>query len=430
MKKIFTILAMFIATTGMLRAVDLPLDFESAPGDYAFNDFDGGETTVISNPQSSGINTSSQVAQMIKNAGQTWGGSLITLDNPIDFSTNKTFKVKVFSPKAGAKLLLKVENLNDSGVNFEKEVATTKANEWEELTFDFSLINTGNSYQKVVFIFDLGTMGDGSADFTYLFDDVRLVNEPTGLDQIDLPVDFESSATDYTLTDFGGNSTELGVDPENANNTVAVSTKTAGAQTWAGTTISTPYGFASPIPFTADNTMMTVMVYSPSAGIPVRFKVEDSNDNTLTAETEVTTTVANQWEKLVFDLSNVVNGTMAFDINTNYDKASIFFDFGTTPASDEIFYWDDVMMSVPTATVSVESGDVNIYVSKRNLLIANVADYVGGLIEVYDISGKKVCVENISENRESINLKANGIFIVRIFDADKGFVNATKVIVH
>ena len=74
----------------------------------------------------------------------------------------------------GAKLLLKVENLTNGGISFEKEVATTTANAWEELTFDFSAINTGLSYQKVVLIFDLGTMGDGSANFTYLFDDITL----------------------------------------------------------------------------------------------------------------------------------------------------------------------------------------------------------------------------------------------------------------
>ena len=68
---------------------------------------------------------------------------------------------------------LKVENLTNGGISYEKEIATTTANAWEELTFDFTPINTANSYQKVVLIFDLGTMGDGSANFTYLFDDIR-----------------------------------------------------------------------------------------------------------------------------------------------------------------------------------------------------------------------------------------------------------------
>jgi len=104
----------------------------------------------------------------------SWGGSYITLDSRIDFSTKKTFKVKVYSPRVGAKLFLKVENLTDGNVSFDKEVATTVANAWEELTFDYSAISTTNSYQKIVLIFDLGTVGDGSANFTYYFDDIKL----------------------------------------------------------------------------------------------------------------------------------------------------------------------------------------------------------------------------------------------------------------
>ena len=154
----------------------LPLDFESASLDYAFTDFDGGTVTIIDNPQPSGIDVSAKVAQMVKNAGQTWGGSYITLDNPIDFSAGKTFKMKVFSPRVGAKVLLKVENLTDSGISYEQEVSTTVANEWEELTFDYSGIDDTQSYQKIVLIFDNGTMGDGSADFTFLFDDIALTN--------------------------------------------------------------------------------------------------------------------------------------------------------------------------------------------------------------------------------------------------------------
>ncbi|MEP6713700.1 MAG: hypothetical protein ABJA37_14835, partial [Ferruginibacter sp.] len=83
-------------------------------------------------------------------------------------------KVKVFSPRVGAKLLLKVENLTNGGISYEKEVTTTTANTWETLTFDYSAIDASKSYQKVVLIFDLGTVGDGSANFTYLFDDITL----------------------------------------------------------------------------------------------------------------------------------------------------------------------------------------------------------------------------------------------------------------
>jgi hypothetical protein len=167
----------FYFESGTQVTPTLPLDFESSTIDYKWNDFDGGAVTVIANPQSSGINTSAKVAQMVKGAGQTWAGSWMALDAPVDFSASRTFTMKVFSPKAGTKVLLKVENMTNGAISYEKEALTTVGNEWEEVTFDFSEINTSESYQKLVIIFELGTMGDGSADFTYLFDDIELTNK-------------------------------------------------------------------------------------------------------------------------------------------------------------------------------------------------------------------------------------------------------------
>ena len=160
--------------SNLVTGIALPLDFENGGLTYTFTNFDGGNTTVISNSQSGGINTSSKVAKMVKSAGQVWGGSWIALAAPINFSASRTFKMKVFSPRVGAKVLLKVENLTNGGISFEKEVSTTFSNAWEELSFDFNAINTANSYQKIVVIFDLGSMGDGTANYTFLFDDIKL----------------------------------------------------------------------------------------------------------------------------------------------------------------------------------------------------------------------------------------------------------------
>jgi hypothetical protein len=172
MKIICVLCVLIFATYVTANAADLPLTFES--GTFDITNFDGGVLTVEDNTQKSGINTSNKVSQMVKNDWQTWGGSYITLDNNIDFNSGNTFRVKVFSPRAGAKLLLKVENVTDNQIFYEKEESTTKANEWEELTFDFSGINKSNSYRKIIFIFDNGTNGDGSANFTFLLDDIVL----------------------------------------------------------------------------------------------------------------------------------------------------------------------------------------------------------------------------------------------------------------
>jgi hypothetical protein len=318
----------------------LPLTFESATLVYNFGNFGGGNVTVIDNPHKTGINTSNKVGRMIKSAPEVWGGSVTTLGAPINFSANKIFRMKVYSPRVGAKVLLKVENATNGGISFEKETATTVANAWEDLVFDYSAISTTESYQKIVLIFELGTVGDGSANFTFFFDDIRLTNTlPTA--QIDLPVTFDAAGTNYTMTDFGGNNTADGVDPGNNANKIKVTTKGNGAETWAGTTIGTPTGFANKIPFVAGATKMSIRVYSPAAGIPVRLKVEDRTDGSKSVETQVNTTVANAWETLIFDFSSNVSGTPALNLATNYDKASVFFDFGTA-GTGKVFMWDDV----------------------------------------------------------------------------------------
>jgi hypothetical protein len=336
----------YTTTVTITDPVLIPITFESPTVNYTFTDFGGGVVTKINNPQINGINTSAKVGKMVKNAPEVYGGSLIAIGNPIDFSANRVFRMKVFSPRVGAKVLLKVENLTNGGISFEKEVVTSVANTWEDLAFDFRTINTANSYQKVVLIFDLGTVGDGSANFTWLFDDIRLVNQmPVSL--LNLPVTFDLAGINYEVTDFGNNQTIAAVDPTNGGNNVKKTTKINGAETWAGTTIGA--GFTSRIPFTASVTQMSVRVYSPAAGIRVRLKVEDRTNNTRSVETEAMTQAANTWETLVFDFANQSSGTAAMNLSFNYDMASIFFDFGN-PGTGKIFYWDDVKF-LPTNVV-------------------------------------------------------------------------------
>lgn len=337
----------YTETITIVNPILLPVDFESSTLDYSFINFDGGNASVLDNPHKNAGNPSNKVAKMVKSAGQPWGGSILKLGENIDFSTNKVFRMKVYSPRVGANVLLKVENGADASKYFEKEVKTKVANEWEDLVFDFRDINTSNTYQNLVLIFELGTVGDGSSNFTFYFDDIRLTqNLPSSLTQIKLPVNFDIETVNYTVTDFGNNSTVNGTDPVNITNKVKVTTKPNGAETWAGTTIGTPDGFATAIPLESGATKMSVRVYAPAAGIPIRLKIEDSNNNSKSVETQVETTKANQWETLIFDFTNHVSGTPALNLSNTYNKASIFFDFGNA-GSGKVFYWDDVEM-VPT----------------------------------------------------------------------------------
>ncbi|NUN71058.1 MAG: DUF4623 domain-containing protein, partial [Bacteroidetes bacterium] len=160
------------------KELALPLNFDSTNVAYDFINFSGATTTRIANPFSTGLNTSPYVARTVKGAGDPWAGSYLALAKPVDLTKGKIFKAKVYMPKVGAKMLLKLENGTNGGINMEINATGTKANQWEELTWDFSAIDATKEYHKVVVIFDLGTVGDGGANFTYYFDDIQQTLPP------------------------------------------------------------------------------------------------------------------------------------------------------------------------------------------------------------------------------------------------------------
>jgi hypothetical protein len=159
-------------------------------------------------------------------------------------------------------------------------------------------------------------------------------------------ITFDDAAVTYTLTGFGGaEDSTVVLDPAGGTNKVARVLKSATAELWAGTTVSTGANQSVPtIPLATGSTTMTVRVYSPDAGIQVRLKVENSADPTVTVETEATTTTSNAWETLTFNFANQATGTAAFNPAATYNKVSIFFNFGTTGAvaGAKTYYFDDV----------------------------------------------------------------------------------------
>ncbi|MEQ9147680.1 MAG: hypothetical protein RLP13_05350, partial [Cytophagales bacterium] len=333
--------------------VDLPITFEDTSVAYGFTDFGGNVSTIVADP----TNPNNMVAQSDKTvSAQLWAGTTMTPNNmgfvnPIPFlSSRTTMTVMVWSPDAGTPIRLKVEDAANPAISVETEDTTTMAGAWEMLTFDFSnevvgtaAINFANTYDKASIFFNFGTDGATAGAKTYYWDDVQFVEG--GANPVDLPVTFEDPNIAYGLTDFGGNVSSIVADPSNPSNTVAQSDKTASAQLWAGTTMApNNLGFVNPIPFSSGNTSMSVMVWSPDAGTPIRLKVEDAANPAISVETEDTTTLAGAWEMLTFDFSNEVSGTAAINFANTYDKASIFFNFGTdgATAGAKTYYWDDV----------------------------------------------------------------------------------------
>ena len=333
------------------------IDFDTAGVNYTLTGFGGAEdSTLVPDP----TGASNTVAKVVKSAtAELWAGTTVstgannTVGN-IPFTTTETrMTVRVYSPRAGIPVRVKVEDAADPTHSVETEALTTKVNAWETLTFDFAnqvagtaALNLTYDYNRLSIFFDFGKTGAAGGGGTFYFDDVAFGGSGGGGSSSFTPITFDEAGVTYTLTGFGGaEDATVVADPANASNKVAKVVKSATAELWAGTTVSTKANQSvDRIPFTTTETRMTVRVYSPRAGIPVRLKVEDAADPTHSVETEALTTKVNAWETLTFNFANPVSGTAALNLAYTYNKVSIFFDFGKTGAAGGggTFYFDDV----------------------------------------------------------------------------------------
>ena len=141
--------------------------------------YDGGDISIVTNPDQNPANgnESSTVAKLVKDAGQVWGGSVITVSEPLSFVNSTTVTAKVWSPRVGLNLLIKFEDATpfpNTIASAEITATSTVANQWEVLTFDFAGISTDIDFTNVVLIMDNGTEGDGSDNYTIYVDDIDI----------------------------------------------------------------------------------------------------------------------------------------------------------------------------------------------------------------------------------------------------------------
>jgi len=314
--------------------ITLPIDFESQTIDYgsASTSFGGAITSLIDNPDPSGINTSATVAQFFKEPGaEVFAGGILELGSPIDFTEFQAISIKTWSPASGLTVKLKLENGTDPNIFAEIDVTTTAVNTWEELNFDFTGV-TDQEYSKLVIFFDFGNAGTGT---TFYFDDIEQSDGIDDGDGISLPIDFELPADSYTFLGFEGADSTIEMNPdmsgENTSNTVMQTIKTEGSVFYAGTfvDVDTAVDFSN-------TGKIAVTTWSPKANIPVRLALENQTTGGQIF-VDINTTVENTWETLVFDFETLIDP--AFD----YNRIVIFFEFVVDLAGDgSTYYFDDI----------------------------------------------------------------------------------------
>ncbi len=319
----------FVPGSSTVTAGTLISSFEDAG---SLSGFDGGEQEIISNPDTSG-NSSDKVLKLVKNSGQTWGGHKFTVTDKFKLDSESKLRVKVWSPRAGLNFMMKFEDAvgwPNTTATAEVNAVTTKANQWEVLTYDYSGLDTSVEWYNLVMFIDNGTMGDGSSNFTIYIDDITQYSSSTS----SVIVDFEDAGS---LSGFDGGEQEIISNPDTSGNSsdkVLKLVKNSG-QTWGG------HKFTVTDKFKLDSeSKLRVKVWSPRAGLNFMMKFEDAvgwPNTTATAEVNAVTTKANQWEELLFDYSGL-------DTSVEWYNLVMFIDNGTMGdgSSNFTIYIDDI----------------------------------------------------------------------------------------
>jgi hypothetical protein len=314
-------------TVSILNPLQLPIDFEDASLDYSFIDFGNVISTVVDNPDISDNNQSLRVGQSTKPVNaEVWGGTLLELDDPIDFSSLINIGVNVWSPESGIIVKLKVENATNPDISYETDLVVSSANTWEELNFDFSGADFSQEFHKVVIFFDFGNPGN---DNTYYFDDIKLV--PSDSEVFESFEDFEGATPIFT--EFGNiGTTQVVSNPDlggvnNTNNTAQLD-NAVGSEVWGGTF----FELSNQVIDFAGVKQIRFKSYSPFVGKVVKLKLENA-DASITHEVDMLTTVANSWEQITYDFIDAPDA--------EYSRVVVFYDFGNV-GDGSLYFFDEM----------------------------------------------------------------------------------------
>ena len=157
-------------------------NFEDGCGPFGFTNFEAGNSVIIDNPDKGALNDTNKVAQMTKGdarsfGGGTFGGTAISVFDPIDFAQGEAFTMLVWSAR-DVPVLFKWEGLDE-----ERSVNHTGGSEWQELCFDFTGSTAGPAANALTIIFDINVYGEvetNPRDWTFYYDEITQVSSCGG----------------------------------------------------------------------------------------------------------------------------------------------------------------------------------------------------------------------------------------------------------
>ena len=152
-----------------------PITFDGATA-VPFLGFNGAEGTTVEAGPAGG---SGKSLKILRSGGELYAGAFITTVAMPVAADRKTFTARVYSPKAGIPMVLKLEGAN--GLSSPEIKATqTVVVGWQTLTWVATGLDLSKTYTQVTLLPNLGVV-DAAPGQSYYFDDITLVNDCPGI---------------------------------------------------------------------------------------------------------------------------------------------------------------------------------------------------------------------------------------------------------
>ncbi len=295
-------------------------------GQTIYEDFEGGAAKItweavnglsyegpVANPSKDVVNESDFVGKFSNNGVSDFCFGLGTMASPADLSQLNLMKIKIWSPVAPSRALLKFEG---GGAAIEKFIDIKEANKWVEYSVDFSSA-AATSHTKVLLSFDPFTT---PSENTFYFDDLRGFEPKQVYETFETGNEMGWTAFDGTLEAPIANPA-----PNSVNSTANV-----GKYTKSGAHAYSLLLAERTTPFDLSVLNQFKLQIHASAPTQVLLKLEGAGP---AVEKLVNIGLANEWQEYTFDLS-------ASKDFTHLTKAILFFDPGVETSAD-VYHFDN-----------------------------------------------------------------------------------------
>jgi len=207
MTKYLLLTCAFMLGLFALKAQTTILDFETAATSANFQYFggniDGTLSTVIANPDASGINTSANVTEFLRTEdGGDFGGGFTDPPTPLDLTTNNEICLKVWAPEP-TQLLMKLEGGVNGAPNWELLKQIDDVQQWVEVCYNtMGQAAEGQVYNRLTLFFDFENAPP--SDRTYYIDDVVTTTSSVDPVSATFSVDMNDYAGSFTTVFVSG----------------------------------------------------------------------------------------------------------------------------------------------------------------------------------------------------------------------------------